>query len=212
MFECGGERTYPKVLNKCWRAGSILETRFWNKSLKFFHFNYYKDCRPSTITDLPTKMLSSARYFHPEQEKTLPLRPLRSTRIELENSHSREALVLENSKLKEEVAEMRTEIDILYTQVAQQSEVLAKYKEYEKEASKGFKRIYRAVRNSMSWHEDAKTEVEQAQMDAQNHWNEFVRKKRSSGVSVDKVIDEMKNRAASNRSSDIDIGINVNMI
>ncbi len=107
---------------------------------------------------------------------------------------------------------MTAEIDILYTQVAQYSEVLGKYKQYEEEASKGFKRIHRAVRTSVSMHEDVKTEVEQVQMDARDHWEEFVRKKRSSGISVDRVIEGIKNRAVSNRSSDIDIGIDLNMI
>jgi phosphate uptake regulator len=63
-------------------------------------------------------MLSSTRFFHLKQEKTLPLQPLKSIRIELKNSHLQEALVLDNSKLREEVAKLRTKIDILYTRDA----------------------------------------------------------------------------------------------
>jgi hypothetical protein len=137
---------------------------------------------------------------------------MRTQRIELESSQSREALVLENSQLKEQMDEIKTENDILYAQVAQYSGVLAKYKEYEEEASKGLKRIHRAVRTSVGMHEDVKTEVEQVQTDAHDHWKEFVRMKRSSGVSVNKVMEEIKNRVVISRSSDIDIGVDLNMI
>jgi hypothetical protein len=148
--------------------------------------------------------------FHPrEEDKSLPVRPRRTTRVELENSQSREALVLGNAKLLEENTAMELEIQVLYLQVSQYSEILKKYKAAEFESAKSMRRISRTVNAGVTMQADTISELDVAQSDANYHWEEFVRMKRYSGVFVEKVIEDIKNRVTG-ASSEIDVRIDLN--
>jgi hypothetical protein len=172
--------------------------------------------RSSATMSTPPSQIPQRR-----QEKALPLqplrpfgqgRPIRAARIELENSQSREGLVLENAKLREKNEAMETEIEILYTQVSQYSEVLEKYKGYEDDATKSMARISRTIKSGMAMHVNAVSEMEKLQVDVNNDWEEFVQMKRSVGISVEQIIKEIRERVILRRSSDIYMDLELNMI
>lgn len=151
----------------------------------------------------------SSRSHPRENNKSLPVRPRRTTKVELENSQSREALVLENAKLLGENTAMELEIQVLYLQVSQYSEILKKYKAAELESAKSMRRISRTVKAGVAMQVDTASEMDIAQNDANYHWEEFVRMKRYSGVFVDKVIEDIKTRVTG-ASNEVDGCLDLN--
>ena len=163
--------------------------------------------------------LANARLQKRMQGKALPPLPLRSSKIELETSHSREGLVLENAKLREQIQDvvlgknqLIMEVEVLRTQVTQYSVLLKEYQAFVKNNGQNMNDIAQSVKDGMKQRKLAVRGLDTAQAKISSSWDDYVQEKRSSGVSVDDIVQNIKHRVTSGENGDIDIGLQMNMI